>query len=152
MLKLSSPACCRYSPISFYLLLFYNGSCRSRFLSLLPESNCLKMVVGTKLDLVVSGEEKRAVHPQEARQFSVDINSELLSQSGNVSIPFFETSSKTGEGVAETFESIFEKCLSTLSDHYRIKKLRDSIQLHDEVSNDSPIPPKTETRPKKSCC
>ena len=122
---------------------------RSRFLPLLPTENCLKVVVGAKLDKV-NTDVDREVSQQEAREFCSEINHEYLSKLGNASLPFYETSSKTGENVKETFEFIFEQCLSALSDEYRIQD-RGTLRLHDEAPPEEKAG-KASTSPKKKCC
>lgn len=113
---------------------------------LLPTENCLKVVVGSKTDLLQS-ESERQVTRQEARQFCSEINEQLLAKTGNTELPFFETSSKTGENVQETFEYIFQKCLSPLSDEYRLKS-RNTIKLHSRPVQENT----TKTAADKKCC
>ena len=84
----------------------------NRHLQLLEaaEPNCLVCVVGTKRDLVTDS--TREVSEKSAKALATEINvskgraPETLSQ-----IPFFETSSKTGENVDEVFDFILHTCL-----------------------------------------
>jgi len=122
---------------------------RRRFLPLLPAEKCLKVVVGAKIDKV-SSDSDRQVTKQEAREFCGEINAEFLTKFGGARLPFYETSSKTGENVKETFEYIFEQCLSALSDEYRIQD-RGTLTLH----STSPQPENTDDKSvttKKKCC
>lgn len=120
---------------------------------LLPEENCLKIVVGAKLDLVTD-DNLRAVTRQEGRQFAAQINDEFLSKHDDVMIPFFETSSKTGEGVSEVFEYIFGRCLSPLSTEYRRKSDRGTIDLRkDKPSSPTNANDKQQKeKVSKKCC
>ena len=105
--------------------------------------------MGAKLDKV-NTDVDREVSQQEAREFCSEINHEYLSKLGNASLPFYETSSKTGENVKETFEFIFEQCLSALSDEYRIQD-RGTLRLHNEAPAEEKAG-KASTSPKKKCC
>lgn len=121
---------------------------RSRFMPLLPTDNCLKVVVAAKMDLVTS-DTSREVSQQEAREFCREINNDLLEARGDdIQLPFFETSSKTGESVTETFEFIFEKCLSALSEEYRLRP-RDTLRLHSAPPGGKEEAPGTQ---KRKCC
>ncbi len=68
------------------------------------EENCLCVVVGTKLDLVT--QETRKVSQKDGLMFAKEINKKDLSE-----IPYFETSSMTGQNVNKMFEYIFDYLL-----------------------------------------
>ncbi|KAL3892349.1 hypothetical protein ACJMK2_004562 [Sinanodonta woodiana] len=93
----------------------------ARFLPLLDNANedCLKVVVGTKLDMLQPG--SREVTQEEARRFAREINSNL-DQKKLDRDPYFETSSKTGMNVTEMFEFIYQYCLP-LSEDKKISSL-----------------------------
>lgn len=86
------------------------GFFRARFLPLLESAkeDCLKVVVGTKRDLL--DHDKREISVEEAIQFSKDIN-EGLDLSRLKVDPYFETSAKTGYNVEKVFQYLFEYCL-----------------------------------------
>lgn len=69
------------------------------------------ILIANKIDL----KEKRAVTENECKAFA-----------DNLKIPYFETSAKTGQGVTEAFNSLFEKVFSTQlnddSEHFTIKQ------------------------------
>lgn len=71
------------------------------------EENCLCVVVGTKLDLVNNS----------TRQISTDIGRALATAQNKDTnhslnrVPYFETSSKTGENVEDVFSLILNTCL-----------------------------------------
>ena len=67
--------------------------------------NCVVVVVGTKLDLVATG--NRAVERADA----VALAQELNAASTGKHEPYFETSSLTGDNVQAVFEYIFNNCL-----------------------------------------
>jgi len=82
---------------------------RAIFLPLLDDSahdNCVKIVVGTKLDLVESM--SRAVSTQDGQALANEINSPRLT-GRNIPL-YFETSSRTGFNVEKAFESLFKLC------------------------------------------
>lgn len=116
---------------------------QSRFVPLLDaaEEYCLKVVVGTKLDLVTPA--TRQVMPIEGQALAKMLNPDLTEH-----IPYFETSSLEGTKVDETFEFIF-KC-ALLSDpkmeNGPSDKLTESITLH------KPIQTSAENEEKTKCC
>ena len=95
------------------------------------EDDCLRVVVGTKKDLVKP--ETREITEEEGRRLSQELNSHL--DPGRLSRdPFFETSSLTSENVKEVFEFIFQHCLP-LPAEYQKKNAQDStINLHDSCA------------------
>ena len=128
--------------LSVYVSFFFSRFIlhfRARFLPLLESAreDCLKVVVGTKSDLV----ESREITPEEAKQFSREIN-QNVNLSKLKSDPYFETSSKTGNNVTRVFEYIFDYCLP-LSDEEKkhSHSRRDTVQLYD-----------TSTENKRGCC
>ena len=121
--------------------------CRTRFLPLLPEENCLKVVVGAKLDLVTD-DTKRAVSRQEARQFATEINQSYLEKQDSKTPLSFETSSKTGEGVTDAFEFAFSQCLAEVSGSYKIKRHTDTV----DIAETTQTPKSTIDKPAKKCC
>lgn len=103
----------------------------ARFLPLLESAkeNCLKVVVGTKSDVT----ESREITPEEARQFSREIN-QNIDLSKLKSDPYFETSSKTGSNVTRVFEYIFDYCLP-LTDSDKISPQKpDTVDLFEKTS------------------
>lgn len=118
------------------LLPFY----RARFLPLLDSADpdCVKIVVGTKMDLLTG--DSREVTPEEAKRFAREINS-TVDPSKFTCDPYFETSSLTGYNVNEVFEFIFQLCLPMSGD---TKKKRPGSVVDLESSH-------TATG-KKNCC
>ncbi|KAI0232036.1 Ras-related protein Rab-7b [Lamellibrachia satsuma] len=86
---------------------------RARFKTLLQDANkdCLVVVVGTKLDLLSS--QAREVSQDDALVLARELNTGSLKQ-----LPYFETSSLTGQNIVKVFEYIFTEKLSqqTLED------------------------------------
>ncbi|KAL5014663.1 hypothetical protein ScPMuIL_008933 [Solemya velum] len=87
----------------------------ARFLPLLDSADpdCVKIVVGTKMDLLTG--DSREVTPEEAKRFAREINS-TVDPSKFTRDPYFETSSLTGYNVNEVFEFIFQLCLPMSGD------------------------------------
>lgn len=81
---------------------------RTRFIPLLREAepDCLCVVVGTKADLVTSPSSKR-VSMEHAYHFTKELNP----QRNLEKVPYFETSSLTGQNVESVFQYIFETLL-----------------------------------------
>lgn len=74
------------------------------------EPNCLIVIVGTKKDLIIT--QSRAVSEEAGKQLAKQQNSNKSRELTSLScIPFFETSSKTGEQVDEVFDFILNSCL-----------------------------------------
>lgn len=63
-----------------------------------------------KLDL--DQKSKLRVPSEEGEDFSVRLNHDRLKDKERFAKPFFETSSKTGQGVDEVFEYIFQTLLT----------------------------------------
>ncbi|KAH3897179.1 ras-related protein Rab-20-like isoform X1 [Dreissena polymorpha] len=82
----------------------------ARFLPLLDAAHedCLKVVVGTKRDMLK--ETDREISVDEAIEFSKEINKniDLSRLKGD---PYFETSAKSGYNVSRVFEYMFQYCL-----------------------------------------
>lgn len=78
----------------------------TRYVQLLSMVNdfALKVIVGTKSDLL--GKAKRQVSVAEAETFARSLNPGLAMDK----VPYFETSSATGENIDQVFEYIFEYC------------------------------------------
>jgi hypothetical protein len=112
---------------------------RARFLPLLEHAkeDCLKVVVGTKRDVIES--DTREVTVDEAVEFAKEINKDidLTKLKGD---PYFETSAKTGYNVSSVFEYMFSYCLPLDQVPQTTQKERSSVQLTDS------------TKPKSSCC
>ena len=119
--------------------------CRARFLPLLQsaEEDCLLVVVGTKLDLL-NAVKSRPIPRQDAILLATEINS------GNLgSVPYFETSSITGQNVNKVFEYILNHCLpldDTGENDVRKPAMKSSSVIDLEKSS---IP---QTRDRKACC
>lgn len=118
---------------------------RTRFIPLLQaaEKDCLLVVVGTKLDLI-SEDRPRQVMREEALTFASEINAHLSTKDKKV-LPYFETSSKTGQNVPRVFEYIFEFCLGSES-QIKLKRDKDCVNLSQGTSN---IP---QGERKSNCC
>lgn len=82
----------------------------ARFLPLLETANedCLKVVVGMKMDLMTP--ESRDITLEEGKKLARELN-ENIDISKLPSDPYFETSSLNGQHVNEVFEFIFQHCL-----------------------------------------
>lgn len=89
--------------------MFYNAY-RTLPLDILEEG-CLRVVVGNKVD-IVDGKERKVVSLVDAESFAKEINPGINARK---KLPCFEVSSKTGDGVKEIFEYIYEHCLSDRS-------------------------------------
>lgn len=105
----------------------------ARFTPMLSGANedCLRVVVATKLDLL--SPEKREISVEDGKRLARELN-EHIDLSKSKCEPYFETSSKLGEGVDEVFEFIFQHCLP-LSAEQRKKQdkvHRDTIDLLDD--------------------
>ncbi|XP_071811165.1 ras-related protein Rab-20-like [Apostichopus japonicus] len=83
-----------------------------RYIPLLDAArdDCLLVVTGMKLDL--DQKSKLRVPSEEGEDFSVRLNHDRLKDKERFAKPFFETSSKTGQGVDEVFEYIFQTLLT----------------------------------------
>ncbi|XP_013384995.1 ras-related protein Rab-20 [Lingula anatina] len=115
---------------------------RERFVPLLEaaEKDCLHVVVATKADLVSPS--TRAVSSQQVLAFAREINQHLPPKDDKPVIPYFETSSLSGQNVKRLFEYIFEHCLPEGEE--RKKRTSSSVDL--DLENVS------SAENKKSCC
>ncbi|ESO83144.1 hypothetical protein LOTGIDRAFT_197498 [Lottia gigantea] len=116
----------------------------ARFMPLLNSSTekCLKIVVGTKMDLIPP--EERDITLEEGRKLAHELN-EGLDISKLACEPYFETSSKDGSHVSEVFECIFQYCLPLSGDQRSKFGLSTStVDLYEKE-------PKRATA-KKGCC
>jgi len=86
-------------------------SLRAIFVPLLESAlpDCIKIVIGTKADLLSSTQ--RAVSVEDGEILSREINSADLSTERL----YFETSSLSGQNVDQVFEAIFNLCLPIMS-------------------------------------
>uniref|UniRef100_A0A0B7BBB8 Uncharacterized protein n=2 Tax=Arion vulgaris TaxID=1028688 RepID=A0A0B7BBB8_9EUPU len=75
--------------------------------------DCLKIVVGTKLDLMDPG--SRDITKEEGQKLARELN-EHLNLKKLPHDPYFETSSLNNENVREVFEYIFQHCLPLSAD------------------------------------
>jgi len=113
-----------YSRDASAAILAYDVTCwdsfrslKTRFLPMLgsAKDSCIYVVVGTKIDLAKKASDgPSTVDVEEAKKFAQEINSHL--PEGTITsdnIPFFETSSKFGDGVDELFTFIFDHLLAT---------------------------------------
>ena len=91
----------------FSVILLYYYIFRDRFLQLTQtaEDNCLYVVVGTKIDLVKST--SREVNTQDGLRLAQEVNAKLNLKE----IPYYETSSITGQNVNRVFEYILNNLL-----------------------------------------
>ncbi|XP_046859156.1 ras-related protein Rab-20-like isoform X2 [Xenia sp. Carnegie-2017] len=71
------------------------------------EEKCLCVVVGTKLDIVKNS--SRQISSEMGKNLAKAQNEERLNEMKT--LPFFETSSKTGKNVEDVFEFILNTCL-----------------------------------------
>ncbi|KAK3088010.1 hypothetical protein FSP39_013393 [Pinctada imbricata] len=112
----------------------------ARFIPLLDAAHedCLKVVVGMKVDILTPG--TREVTVEEARKFSREIN-DKLDLSKLPGDPYFETSSKSGLNVSEVFEYVFQYCLP-LSDAQRKTQDQETVDLNNPLNS----------KPKSKCC
>ena len=95
---------------------------RARFLPLLEsaKADCLKVVVGTKRDLL--DEENREISVDEAVAFAKEINNGIDISHLN-GAPYFETSAKNGYNVQQVFEYMFKYVLPEAnSDKMNVEK------------------------------
>ncbi|XP_076349937.1 ras-related protein Rab-20-like isoform X1 [Tachypleus tridentatus] len=113
---------------------------RQRYIPLLEvmEQVSVKVVAGTKLDLISNF--PRQVAPEEGQQLAAEVN---VNQTCRDIIPYFETSSKTGQNVDNVFEFIFEyffpdrglrpRCNNKLEDSIVLKKMSKNSYKHKAV-------------------
>ena len=115
-----------------------------RFLTLLQsaDSNCLCVVVGTKLDLVE--EIPRQVTPDEGYILAKKLNSSRPTE-----LPYFETSSVTGQNVDRVFEYIFETLLPLKEGEQKYRRKVNTAVVN---LNDAPQDKKPDNQPEKSKC
>ncbi|CAG5121504.1 unnamed protein product [Candidula unifasciata] len=113
----------------------------ARFGSILEAANedCLKVVVGTKLDLVSS--ESRDITPEEGKKLAKELN-EHLDLRKAPQVPYFETSSLNDENVKDVFEYIFQHCLPLSPDQKKQYQQLSLVDLKDSNSSGS----------QKACC
>ena len=92
------------------------------------EENCNVFIAGTKLDLVLEDENKRAIPKQEVIEYAKTINAQ-----------YFETSAKSGEGIELIYEAIAKK----YSENNKSRENQEvrGIELKEDVGNS-----------KKGCC
>ncbi|XP_076456852.1 ras-related protein Rab-20-like [Babylonia areolata] len=111
----------------------------ARFTPMLGSANddCLRVVVATKMDLIA--DEKREISVEEGRRLAREMN-EHLDLSKAKGDPYFETSSKSGQGVEEVFEYIFQHCLPLSAEQRKKqdKARRDTIDLLEDSGEHSP--------------
>lgn len=118
-----------------------------RFLPLLDSAHecCLKVLVGTKLDLTTPGSRQVSTEAAEklALQMNADQSIEKLQKA-----PYFETSSKTGQNVEEVFDYILQYCLPLSPEQIKRRPTvsKSTINLTDIKSESS-----TEEDHKKCC-
>lgn len=104
------------------------------------EKNCFCVIVGTKLDLVNDS----------TREISSDIGRSLAQHQNKdkdlnlKSVPYFETSSKTGKNVNDVFSLILNTCLP-LSEPSKAETTKDGVV-------DLARSRETSTHAKKKCC
>ncbi|XP_022235152.1 ras-related protein Rab-20-like, partial [Limulus polyphemus] len=120
---------------------------RQRYIPLLEvmDQVSVKVVAGTKLDLIgipSIGQVylPRQVAPEEGQQLAAEVNT---NQTCRDIIPYFETSSKTGQNVDNVFEFIFEyffpdrglrpRCNNKLEDSIVLKKMSKNSYKHKTV-------------------
>lgn len=87
-------------------------SLRARFSNILEAANldCLKVVVGTKLDLIKAESDSRDVTFDEGQKLAMELNSNL-DISSLPHAPYFETSSLLDENIQKVFDFILDYCL-----------------------------------------
>lgn len=102
----------------------------ARFTPMLADANedCLRVVVATKADLLKPA--SREITVEDGKRLAREMN-EHIDLSKAPFEPFFETSSKTGEGVMEVFEYIFQHCLP-LSEEQKRQHRTDTVDLTDD--------------------
>ncbi|XP_071109379.1 ras-related protein Rab-20-like [Haliotis cracherodii] len=107
----------------------------ARFNPLLSAAHedCLRVVVGTKLDQVTPT--SRAVTIEEGVKLAKELN-EHLDISKLPRAPYFETSSLNGHNVKELFECIFQYRLP-ISDADRTRQVKDTVDLYETGSSGS---------------
>lgn len=86
--------------------------------------DCLRVVVATKSDLLIP--EKREITVEDGKRLAREMN-EHIDLSKVPFEPYFETSSKTGKGITEVFDYIFQHCLP-LSEEQK-KKSENTVDL-----------------------
>lgn len=136
-----------YSRDASAAILAYDVTCsdsfnclRTRFLPMLnsAKDSCVYVVVGTKLDLSNSEDDPpvKRVDADEARQFAIEINSHLPDGTfTDDCVPFFETSSKSGDGVDNLFTFIFDLLLARVEKEPDIETVNPGVV---EVEKTSP--------------
>ncbi|XP_074656321.1 ras-related protein Rab-20-like [Tubulanus polymorphus] len=78
-----------------------------RFIPLLENGteNCVKVVIGTKSDLIAGGSGRRVTERQ-AFEFTRTINN-LSTAAPRATVPYYETSSLTGDNIDVAFQKVF---------------------------------------------
>ncbi|KAK7474897.1 hypothetical protein BaRGS_00033852 [Batillaria attramentaria] len=102
----------------------------ARFTPMLVDANedCIRIVVATKSDLLQPG--SREITIEEGKKLAREMN-EHIDLSKAPFEPFFETSSRTGEGVKEVFDYIFQYCLP-LSAEQKQRHQHEVVDLTDD--------------------
>jgi len=122
------------------------ASLKTRFLPMLSSAkdHCIYVVVGTKLDLAQpDATQIEQVDSEEAKRFALEINSHLPEESfASGIVPFFETSSKSGDGVDNLFTFIFEHLLERTEDEPAVETVNPG-----ELGTE-----KTAEKKEKTCC
>lgn len=122
------------------------NSLKTRFLPMLSSAkdSCIYVVVGTKLDLFSQEDSTRkGVDSEDASRFAAEINSHLPEGTfPDGVVPFFETSSKSGDGVDNLFTFIFDQLLERMEKEPQIETVNPCM---DEVESKNP-------KPQTSCC
>jgi len=108
----------------------------ARFGSILEAANedCLRVVVGTKLDALQS--QKRDISIEEGRKLSRELN-EHLDLRKLPHDPYFETSSLDNQNVTDVFQYIFQYCLPLSASQQKKQKAGSVIDLLEESGEGS---------------
>ena len=104
---MSMESCPEYNMNVHRYSLYYLS--RSRFIPLLTTANdaALVVVVGTKVDLLTSESHMRQVSQNQGHELCREVNAGRTFKN----IPYFETSSLTGDNVDRVFDYILSECL-----------------------------------------
>lgn len=134
---------------------------------LATEVECLKILVGTKLDLLDGNSEGKAqprqVSMEAGQDYARKLNADFKTKHPDIGVPFFETSSKTNHRVSDAFTYAFEQCLRCFtkvpaaaaphdSDGFRLRERGFRVSGPHSSSHSPFLESSGTVRRRKKCC